>query len=650
MKKVLFFLAFVFIVLFANARVFYIAPNGNDSRTETEAQNISTPWLTLYRANISGLLPGDIVYLRGGTYFSNSADSATVHFKLEGLVGMVSNSIKIWAYPGEKPIFNLSNINPTKSDPRAFLLLDCAFVHLKGIRITNFKQSVGGLGISRGFTITASNNCTIENLEIDNIGGVGFKIEGSGDNLILNCDVHNIGDGLSDGGLDAWDNGDGYSCSGGDLSTRNTYEGCRAWLCCDDGWDFFDTNGINTLKFCWSFWNGYKPWGSVSNNVGTPTINNPLIFQNDSNYIAGNGEGFKLGPSHIQDQFLVTKYLYNCLAFENRGRGYSANSPAALTTRMLLYNNIAFKNDNDGFAFGNGWSTGISHIFKNNWSWNNNQKIISGSNFVYDGLNTNISNNSWDLNVNVDNSDFFNISSNGVDGPRQANGSLPDLIFLKLIPGSDLINTGLNVGLPFISTAPDLGAFEFKPFVTVPVTLIDFTASDKSGKSLLQWSTSTEINSSHFEVERSTDGRNFETIGTINANGNTNTRTDYQLYDYSPATGVNYYRLKIADKDGQFEYSKTVSIVFKNENSGSVEIKSAVINNKNLQLNIISTKKQSVNIGLYDDIGREIFVSNIQVQKGLNVINKVVTQPCAVYYFKLKTNEETIAMPLFNKE
>lgn len=183
----------------------------------------------------------------------------------------------------------------------------------------------------------------------------------------------------------------------------------------------------------------------------------------------------------------------------------------------------------------------------------------------------------------------------------------------------------------------------------VPISLLDFSVSDKLGKSLLHWATSTEINSSHFEVERSNDGRNFETIGTVNANGNTNSRVDYQLFDYYPETGVNYYRLKIINKDGQFEYSKTISIVFKSAQSGSVEIKSVYIKDKKLQLNLASSKNQSVTIGMYDAIGQELFVSNIVLQKGMNTINKGVMQPSAVYYFKLKSTEETKAMPLFNE-
>ena len=640
---------FFFMCLFVKARVFYVATNGNDSLTVAEAQNIATPWQTLGRACSSGLLEGDTVYVRGGTYLSTGDSATYVHFSIESLTGTSLKPIKIWAYPGERPVFNLGNITPSYSDPKAFLLFNCAYVHIKGIRIINLKQKVGGIGISRGFTLNSCNHCTIEFVEIDNIGGSGFKIESSFDNLLLNCDAHHIGDGLSDGGIDAWDNSDGFSCTGGDSSSRNTFDGCRAWLCSDDGWDFLNTNGINTLKNCWSFWNGYKPWGPSSGTVGIPTVNNPAIFQNDSNYIAGNGEGFKLGPASVQQINVITKFLNNCLSFENRGRGYSSNSDSARSTQMEFYNNIAYKNDNDGWSFGTGWSVGIAHIFKNNWSWNNNQKI-TGNDFVYDGLYTNISNNSWDNIASVNNTDFINVSSVGVDGPRQTNGNLPFLNYLKLSQSSDLINAGLNVGLIYYSLAPDLGAFEFIP-LPVQVTLTAFTAAEKTGKTLLQWATVTEINSSHFEVERSNDARNYESIGTVNARRNSNTRIDYQLTDYYPSLGVNYYRLKIADKNGQYEYSKIVSINFRNnDNTGSFEIQSAIINNKTLQLNVSSSKQQSGVLGLYDDVGRAIFVSDITLQKAVNNINKVITSSGAVYYLKLKTNDKSVTLPLFNEQ
>ena len=326
-----------------------------------------------------------------------------------------------------------------------------------------------------------------------------------------------------------------------------------------------------------------------------------------------------------------------------------------------LWNCVAYSNGNDGFAFGAGWCVRTSQNLKTvgHGIIIRLQVVLIG--FMMETIVLQLSNNVWPSiyqgvnygnlypTIKVSSADFVSVSSVGIYGPRQADGSLPSVNYLRIKAGSDLINKGVYVGINYNGTAPDLGAYEFGS-VVVPVTLLDFSASEKAGKSLLQWSTATEINSSHFELERSTDGRNFETISSVNANGNTNTRIDYQSYDYYPGEGVNFYRLKMIDKDGQFEYSKTVSIVFKNTHSGSVEIKSAFIKDKNLQVNLTSLKNQTATIGLYDAIGRELFVSNIVLQKGMNNINKTVLQPGAVYYFKLKSNEKITSKVLFNEK
>ena len=68
--------------------------------------------------------------------------------------------------------------------------------------------------------------------------------------------------------------------------------------------------------------------------------------------------------------------------------------------------------------------------------------------------------NSWDLPVQVSAADFQSISITGMDGPRQADGSLPIVAFLRLLPGSDLIDKGVDIGQPFTGAAPDLGAYE----------------------------------------------------------------------------------------------------------------------------------------------------------------------------------------------
>ena len=75
------------------------------------------------------------------------------------------------------------------------------------------------------------------------------------------------------------------------------------------------------------------------------------------------------------------------------------------------------------------------------------------------------SNNTWDSGVAVDDADFLGLDVASLAGPRKADGDLPDVPFLHLAPGSDLINAGVvdtanGQQLPYLGAAPDLGPFE----------------------------------------------------------------------------------------------------------------------------------------------------------------------------------------------
>jgi hypothetical protein len=77
------------------------------------------------------------------------------------------------------------------------------------------------------------------------------------------------------------------------------------------------------------------------------------------------------------------------------------------------------------------------------------------------GTNRISDHNSWDGGITVSEADFVNVDGTQLAGPRQSDGSLPDITFLHLAAGSDLIDAGIDIGLPFNGSAPDLGAFEF---------------------------------------------------------------------------------------------------------------------------------------------------------------------------------------------
>ena len=96
----------------------------------------------------------------------------------------------------------------------------------------------------------------------------------------------------------------------------------------------------------------------------------------------------------------------------------------------------------------------------------------------------------------------------------------------------------------------------------LPVTISEFKIVSKSDGVTLSWKTATEINSSHFEIERSSDGKIWSNKGSVNAAGNISVDQNYSFTDAVPENGTNYYRLKIVDIDNRFEYSAVKSVSF----------------------------------------------------------------------------------------
>ena len=98
--------------------------------------------------------------------------------------------------------------------------------------------------------------------------------------------------------------------------------------------------------------------------------------------------------------------------------------------------------------------------------------------------------------------------------------------------------------------------------LTLPVELISFDAQIKGNNTLLNWKTVSENINSYYEIHRSNDGEIFNSIGKIPTSGNLKDIKNYQFYDYEPYSDVNYYRLKLVEDDGNFEFSKIIVVDF----------------------------------------------------------------------------------------
>lgn len=117
----------------------------------------------------------------------------------------------------------------------------------------------------------------------------------------------------------------------------------------------------------------------------------------------------------------------------------------------------------------------------------------------------------------------------------------------------------------------------------LPVTLTYFSATNlQKGTATILWQTATEINASHFNVQRSFTGTDFSTIAQINAIGNSNTATNYSYIDNYSTTANNtiYYRLQQLDKNGSISYSNIVRITNTNTSTNkATSYPNPIINN-----------------------------------------------------------------------
>jgi len=94
----------------------------------------------------------------------------------------------------------------------------------------------------------------------------------------------------------------------------------------------------------------------------------------------------------------------------------------------------------------------------------------------------------------------------------------------------------------------------------MPVDLTAFEAVAEKATVKLHWSTATEDNASHFEVERSTDGESFAPIGRVDAVGNIGRNQDYAFTDLEAPAGIQYYRLHMVDLDESFAFSQVAQV------------------------------------------------------------------------------------------
>ena len=140
----------------------------------------------------------------------------------------------------------------------------------------------------------------------------------------------------------------------------------------------------------------------------------------------------------------------------------------------------------------------------------------------------------------------------------------------------------------------------------LPIELISFTAAAKDGFVDLNWITATEINNDYFNVERSADGINFNSIGKVNGAGHSSQNLTYSVIDDTPLNGISYYRLSQTDYDGKTSYSELEAVEFDSRNRFNFKIYPNPNNGERFSIDI-NENNYILLVVIHDIFGKKVY-------------------------------------------
>jgi Secretion system C-terminal sorting domain len=183
-----------------------------------------------------------------------------------------------------------------------------------------------------------------------------------------------------------------------------------------------------------------------------------------------------------------------------------------------------------------------------------------------------------------------------------------------------------------------LDNFSMTSEVPLPITLTEFWIERSQSHIALSFTTATELNNSHFDIERSNDGRNFTKIGEVKGAGNSQVLQQYSFTDETPRNGINYYRLKQVDFDGQFTYSAVRSVVFGKSND--VVITPQPVSDF-LQVELVEALREDATWQIVDFAGRVVANGTVAAE-AVRFNANMNTLPNGNYVLRVANNETTL--------
>ncbi|MCX6351159.1 MAG: T9SS type A sorting domain-containing protein [Bacteroidetes bacterium] len=205
---------------------------------------------------------------------------------------------------------------------------------------------------------------------------------------------------------------------------------------------------------------------------------------------------------------------------------------------------------------------------------------------------------------------------------------------------------GLNTISSGVYSITRTSITSFSPFgvggnnSALPVTLTYFDAAIENNIVIAKWQTASELNNDYFEVQKSTDGIHFSTIGTVKGAGNSNSIINYNFKDNSRPAATVYYRLRQVDFNGQFEYSSIAKVMTNGIMKESIEVYPNPFNDK-IEVNINYTQTSNIEAQLTDMKGNVYYNKCLLYSKGDApiVLNTQKLKP-GIYILTIKDGTE----------
>ncbi|MBK8873273.1 MAG: T9SS type A sorting domain-containing protein [Bacteroidetes bacterium] len=181
----------------------------------------------------------------------------------------------------------------------------------------------------------------------------------------------------------------------------------------------------------------------------------------------------------------------------------------------------------------------------------------------------------------------------------------------------------------------------------LPVELLDFTAKPENDKVKLTWVTASEINSSHYVVERTVDQSSFDYISRVESRGPSSSTLEYYTWDNSPLDGKQFYYLRQHDYDGKVRTYGPVAVEFSKD---VFDIITATTTSSELGVTVVFNynSNEPYKYSIVDMTGRTIVTKdNNPAEPGANVIDIEADLSKGVYQIVLQNSNKVVTKKFF---